>query len=240
MASNHKKTDRPRRERIIIGALYVLLLAGGVWHALGWFQTAMRLLAAPMIFALCMLLCYEYLKPQRGKLRVLPNAEARASRRNFVRWGLMVVVFGFLLEWLGVQSGVIFGDYSYGATLAPQLGNVPIVIGCAWLIMLLGSAALAQRIAPQVWRAGAYAQATAIAALMVLFDVFMEPAAMKLEYWQWHTATIPFRNFAAWGVFGGLLAFWGARRHVFPPRVSTIPLHAYIAQLGYFLIVNWA
>jgi putative membrane protein len=106
--------------------------------------------------------------------------------------------------------------------------------------MLLGSAALAQKLLPGIWRAGAFAQAAAIAVFMVVFDFFMEPAAMQLEYWQWRNDVIPLRNFAAWGVFGGLFAFWGARWHVFPPRVSTIPLHAYIAQLGYFVIVNWA
>ncbi len=229
-----------KRERLLITVLYVLLLAGGLWHALGIFQTAMRILATPMIAGICLLLCYEYLKTQPEKLRVNEavqsgQAERAAERRKFLQWSGAVLLCGFLLEVAGVKSGVIFGNYAYGDTLQPQLWNVPVAIGCAWLSMLLSSAALAQKVWPD---ARPLAQSVVIALFMVLFDAFMEPAAMKLGYWHWSSAKIPVRNFVAWLVFGLILSHWGARWRIFTRRVSTVPVHAYFAQIGYFIIVN--
>ncbi len=230
------------RNRIIIPLLYIILLAGGLWHALALFQTAMKILAAPMIAGLALLLYYEFLITQPNSLQVNKTKQhvtRNAQRTRFTGWSLAVLVGSYFVEWLGVRSGVIFGSYAYGDTLQPLFGEVPLVIGCAWLSMLLGSAALAQKILPQRCYARPLWQALAIAAFMVLFDVFMEPAAMKLGYWNWHAHEIPFRNFIAWFVFGLMLAYWGARWQIFPPRTATIPMHAYLAQLGYFTIVNF-
>ena len=74
----------------------------------------------------------------------------------------------------------------------------------------------------------------------MLFDAFIEPAVMKFGYWHWRAQVIPVRNSIAWFVFGLMLAYWGARWHRFVPHTATIPMHAYLAQLGYFIIVNWA
>ncbi len=234
------KNDR-RRERFIILALYVLLLAGGLWHVLNVFQTAMQVLAAPMIVGLCAVLCWEYLITQPDSLQVneeSSQAKRESRRTKFALWSLGVFGGGFLIELLGVKTGAIFGSYVYGQTLQPLLGNVPLVIGCAWLNMLLSSSALAQRILPQRLSAHALPLSFTVALLMVLFDAFMEPAAMKLGYWHWSAQKIPLRNFFAWLVFGVMLAYWGARWRIFPPRMTTIPLHAYFAQLGYFTMVN--
>lgn len=235
-------TEKKRtRERIVISLLYILLLAGGLWHVLGLFQTIMKILAAPMIAGLALLLYYKTLHTQPNSLQVNKTAQSvtqNAQRVKVAGWSLAVLVGSYFVELLGVRSGVIFGSYAYGDTLQPMLGNVPLVIGCAWLNMLLGSAALAQRILPQRFYTRPLWQAVAIAAFMVFFDVFMEPAAMQLGYWQWHADEIPFRNFFAWFVFGLMLAYWGARWQIFSPRIASIPMHAYFAQLGYFTIVN--
>lgn len=230
------------REHIIVVLLYVLLLAGGLWHVLGLFQTAMQFLAAPMIAALSFLLYCDFLNTQPSNLQVKKDTEHAAfniTRKKFSGWSLAVFVGSYLVELLGVQSGIIFGNYYYGDTLQPMLANVPVVIGCAWLNMLLSSAAIAQKMLPPRIFAHPLGQAFAIAVLMVLFDAFMEPAAMKLGYWHWRADEIPFRNFVAWFVFGLTLAYWGARWQIFPPRTAVLPIHAYLAQLGYFSIVNF-
>lgn len=235
------KKTRPR-EHLSITALYVLLLAGGFWHVLGLFQNAMQLLAAPMIAALSFLLYYDFLNTQPSNLQVkkdTQHAVFNLARKKFSAWCLAVFMGSYLVELLGVKSGIIFGSYYYGDTLQPMLANVPVVIGCAWLNMLLGSAAIAQKILPPRIFARPLWLAFAVAALMVLFDAFMEPAAVKLGYWHWRAGEIPFRNFVAWFVFGLTLAYWGARWQIFPPRTAVIPMHAYLAQLGYFSSINF-
>jgi len=235
------------QERIIIAALYVLLLAGGLWHVLGVFQTAMRILATPMIVGICLLVCYEYLKTQGSPMRVNEGEQSerkageRCSRnRQFILWSVAVIFCGFFIELIGVKSGVIFGSYVYGNTLQPQFWNVPLAIGFAWLSILLGATAVAQRILPAFRRMRPLFLSAIIALLMALFDAFMEPAAMKLGYWHWSDGEIPFRNFIAWFVFGLMLAFGAARWRAITPPASTISLHAYLAQLGYLIIVHLA
>ena len=230
-----------REERFIIATLYVLLLAGGLWHALDMLQTAMQILAAPMVASLTLLLLWKNLSTQPDSLQVKEEAQSAppdSRRARFILWSLGVFTGSFLIEWLGVKTGAIFGDYSYGEILQPTLAEVPVVIGCAWLNMLLCSAALAQRVLPRRGLEHALSFSLATAMLMVLFDAFMESAAMKLGYWQWHAEKIPLRNFAAWLVFGWMMAYWGARWRIFPRRIATIPMHAYFAQLGYFTIIT--
>jgi len=212
------------QNKIKIISLYILLLAGGLWHILGVLQTAMRRLAAPMIIALCLLLCFEYL---RGNFN-----------RKFIFWSIWVCVTCFFIELLGVKTGAIFGAYSYGETLQPAIWNIPIAIGFAWLAMLISSAAIAQYLLPPRFWAKPLAIAAMIAAFMVIFDLFMEPAATKLGYWTWNSERIPLRNFLAWFAFGFILSYIGLRLGLFNKKSSPLAIHAYVAQLCYFVLVS--
>jgi len=212
------------RQQIKIIVLYILLLAGGLWHILGVLQTTMRLLAAPLLIALCLLLCLEYLREHRN--------------RKFIFWGIFVCVTCFLIELIGVKTGVIFGSYSYGETLQPLLWGIPVAIGFAWLAMLISSAAISQYLLPARFFTKPFVSAVAIALLMVIFDLFMEPAATKLGYWTWESKNIPLRNYLAWFAFGFILSYIGLRLGLFIKKPSSLALHAYIAQLCYFVLVS--
>jgi len=231
-----------RDQQIILVLLYTLLLAGSLWHALDVLQDEMRLLASPMIMAICLLLCFDCVRT------VVDDGASRASgsrevlrlkhfKQKFLLWGLFVIVASFLLEFIGVQTGAIFGEYFYLDTLQPVLGSVPLVIGFAWLGMIISSIALAQRITYSRTKSH-FLVALLAAVFMVIFDFFMEPAAMKLGYWRWTENTIPLRNYLAWFVFGGIFSYIGVRLGLFKRKISIVAVHAYVAQLLYFLIVN--
>jgi len=212
------------KQKVKIVALYILLLAGGLWHILGVLQTTMRLLAAPLLIALCLLLCFEYLREHRS--------------RKFIFWGIFVCVTCFLIELIGVKTGVIFGSYSYGETLQPTIWNIPIAIGFAWLAMLISSAVISQYLLPARFITKPFVIAIMIALLMVVFDLFMEPAATKLGYWTWQSKNIPLQNYLAWFAFGFILSYIGLRLGLFIKKSSALALHAYIAQLCYFVLVS--
>ncbi|MDZ7361484.1 MAG: carotenoid biosynthesis protein [candidate division KSB1 bacterium] len=214
------------QHKVKIIFLYVLLLAGGLWHILGVLQNAMRLLAAPMIVGLCLLLCYEHLCNQFD--------------RKFILWGVFVCLASFFIELAGVKTGVIFGSYFYGEILQPVVWNVPIAIGFAWLVMIVSSAAVSQYLLPARFVQRPARIALVIALLMVIFDLFMEPAATKLGYWTWDTESIPLRNYLAWFVFGFILSYIGLRLGLFMKKSSVLAVHAYIAQLCYFVLVSLA
>lgn len=234
----------PKQETIAVVLIYIFMLAGGLWHALDILQAEMRLLASPMIIGLGLLLFGDYLRnlhfEKTNSKAPGEGLNAKQAARRFVVWSILVVLFGFLIELAGVKTGVVFGRYRYGGTLQPALAEVPLAIGFAWLAMLLCSGALTARVLSHVKTPNLVLQAGVIAGFMLLFDFFMEPAAMKLNYWQWQDGTVPPRNYLAWFVTGYALAFSGLRTQFWRAQTSIISVHAYIAQLGYFSIVNLA
>jgi putative membrane protein len=219
----------------MIALLYVVLLAGGFWHVFGVLQREMRLLAAPMIVMLCLLLCFEYLR----HLRVDAASSIHAGQR-FVLWSVFVLIGGFCIELAGVKTGAIFGSYSYGETLQPALWEIPLAIGFAWLGMIISASVISQRLLPARFARRPLLIAACIALLMVIFDMFMEPAATKLGYWTWRDGIVPWRNYLAWFVFGFILSYIGLRLGLLMEKSLPLAAHAYVAQLGYFMLVKLA
>ncbi len=126
---------------------------------------------------------------------VLDDERARALRWWCVgAWTLTVA-----LEMIGVATGRVFGPYHYGATLGGQVAGVPLLIGLNWVTLLLGALALTERgwLGPRV--SGRWLRPVLAAALLTGFDWVLEPVAVQLDYWQWHTwPHIPGQNYVAW------------------------------------------
>jgi bisanhydrobacterioruberin hydratase len=217
-------------ERIKIFTLYFFLIAGGLWHVLNVFQTIMAWLAGPLLIGLAIWFSVEY-----GRT-VDDNQDVATSRAKFVFWAIVVILFSFLAETVGVKTGLVFGSYTYGSTLWPQLFGVPLAIGFAWLLMLLCSIALMQRL-PKIAQASPFIQIITIAILMTFFDRMMEPAAIKLGYWSWQGGSVPLQNYAAWFVISWLLARLGHYLGLLRKQMPTIVLHGYFAQMIYFLLI---
>lgn len=230
------------KQKLIIVSIYILLLAGGLWHALGVLQDEMRLLAAPMIVIICLLLCFDCIRAFDNEADAETSGGRGAAgikrlKQKFFLWGGFVLVASFLLELIGVQTGAIFGAYGYLDVLQPVIWSVPAAIGFAWLGMIISSVVLAQRLIRNQTKSQLLVGLLA-AVFMVIFDLFMEPAAVKLSYWQWRENAIPVRNYFVWLVFGGIFSYIGLRFGLFERKMSTVAVHAYVAQLLYFLIVN--
>lgn len=215
-------------------SLYLLLCAGGLWHVLGWFQPLMRALAAPMLFSLAVLL---FLACARRK--------GVADSSRWALFSIGVIVSAFFLEWFGVHSGKVFGPYAYGQVLQPQLLGVPVVIGCAWLTMILSSAGVMEWLVRRFGRTGpalfrsAGGQVILIALLMVFFDWVMEPAAVKLDYWRWLEEEIPLQNYSAWIIFSLLYAAAALRLGLLKGGCPALARHVWLAQIIYFLLIRF-
>ena len=214
-------------KKLKIGALYLLLGAGGLWHVLGVFQEVMRVLASPIMIGLGVWLFWEC-------WRVYPRHE----RPKFAIVSIGIVVVSFGIEWLGVRTGHIFGAYLYGQTLQPSIGGVPISIGSAWFVMLVASTAVVQKIAPKSFSESHFKTAFLVVLLMVCFDLLMEPAAVKLEYWTWINGDIPLQNYLAWFGLSFIFAIIGLQIGVFRQQLPRIAIHFYFAQLLYFGLVG--
>ena len=65
--------------------------------------------------------------------------------RPAVFFCLIAYFVGFIIEALGVYTGMIFGQYHYGATLGPKLLDVPLVIGANWLTLIYSAGIIANQ-----------------------------------------------------------------------------------------------
>jgi uncharacterized membrane protein len=217
--------------KLKIFGLYFFLLAGGLWHILDVLQTTMNLLAGPVLIGLAIWLCYEFLSFQENQ-----SGSKSFHKSHFLLWALLVVAVSFSIETIGVKTGKIFGVYGYGDILWPQIAGVPIAIGFAWLLMMLSSTAFMQRL-PAIKQWQIFPRAVVIAVLMTYFDFMMEPAAIKLGYWTWASESVPLQNYLAWFILSFVLAFAGNRVGLFDRKQPALAVHAYFAQLIYFIMI---
>jgi len=219
------------RNKVKIAILYFFLIAGGLWHLFGLFQDLMNQLASPLLIGLGVWLMIENVKLSNSK-EFYPNS------RRVVGWSLSVIILTMVMERIGGNTGKIFGSYSYGSNLTPYIWGVPLAIGFAWLIMLLSSIPLAALILTNTKSESIFFTPVLAALLMTVFDFFMEPAAVKLDYWTWADGEIPCRNYLAWFFISFFLILGGKLLKIIPEKLTSLGIHAYFAQLIYFLLVS--
>ncbi|MBL6866293.1 MAG: carotenoid biosynthesis protein, partial [Flavobacteriales bacterium] len=100
---------------------------------------------------------------------------------NDRHWAWFVAIGGGLaVEIVGVQTGMLFGTYSYGDILGPKLAGVPIILGALWWMSLLGFGHWSNRIMAQ-WlllkneAIHRIVRALITASLMTALDGLIEP-----------------------------------------------------------------
>jgi uncharacterized membrane protein len=111
----------------------------------------------------------------------------------FLMWSVFVFAGGYLIELYGVQTGHFFGIYHYKASLGPKVFGVPPVIGLNWLI-------LSYSIGHLVYNTQLHPLLRIVTAslIMVLLDLFIEPVAMDLHFWDWEGGVVPLKNYLGW------------------------------------------
>lgn len=116
---------------------------------------------------------------------------------GYNRWFILFAVsafgIGMITEIIGVNTGLIFGDYSYGPVLGPKIMGVPLLIGVNWFLMVYLTGGVFYRKIKNDLLA-----ALAGAALMVVMDLNLEPVAIVLDFWQWEMQFIPLSNYVSW------------------------------------------
>lgn len=143
---------------------------------------------------------------------------------------VFILLTGFGIELLGVNTGKVFGEYKYGNGLGIKLGGTPLLIGLNWLLMVYLSANLTAKLK---WNAvGAVVAASLI---MVGYDIILEQVAPALDMWYWAENTIPFQNYMSWFVvalvFQTLVKLFGVNTD------NPIAWVIFICQLLFFVVI---
>lgn len=152
------------------------------------------------------------------------------SGRLFL-YSIMVFIVGFSVEAIGVATGLIFGEYLYGGVLGVKVFNTPLMIGVNWLLLTYTTWDLVGRSkAPVLFR-------TILAAiLMVVFDIFLEPVAMKMGMWSWSGEQVPLKNYIAWFIISWIFFSLAALLKIKVRNPISVPL--WIVLLTFFILLN--
>lgn len=102
---------------------------------------------------------------------------------------------GFGAEVYGVQTGRLFGAYTYGEVLGFKVFETPLLIGVNWVLVTYSAAATVGAVFPKISR---WAGSVLAAGSMVLLDVLIEPDAIQYRFWIWETGDAPMQNYLGW------------------------------------------
>ncbi|GGL94165.1 carotenoid biosynthesis protein [Nakamurella endophytica] len=163
---------------VVVGLQIAWPLAHGSWS---------RVLTVAIVVGFA-LLCLLHVAVTRG-------------RRRAVLVLAVTAVPGFLVEVLGVHTGLPFGGYAYSDTLGPRWLGVPLVVGLAWTMLCWPAACAARALTRSpVGRVLLGAWATTAG------DLFLDPQLVSLGGWSWHdpsphlpgVPTVPLSNYLGW------------------------------------------
>ncbi len=115
--------------------------------------------------------------------------------RDFILFTIITYLLGFSIEYLGVNTGLIFGVYTYGDVLGPKVGDTPLMIGVNWLMLSYAAGITVNHV---LGDKNFILKSIVGASILVTLDFLIEPVAIKYNFWSWEDVTIPLKNYIAW------------------------------------------
>lgn len=200
-----------RKIKISLFGLWLVTISGilGIW--LGdsdWF-----LGKTPFNLLLCLVL-------------TLWNFPLKNGWKSILLWSL-IYVLGMGVEWIGVHTGLLFGQYHYGTNLGPKIAGVPVLIGVNWMLLTFITGSICRRFMTQKWLA-----ILCSALLMVTLDFFIEVNAPRFDFWYWDIGYAPIRNFIDWFIISLLMqTILQGELH---REKHPFPIHHFASQILFF------
>ena len=144
----------------------------------------------------------------------------------------LIFFIGMVSEILGVNYGLIFGDYVYLDNLGVKILGVPVLIGVNWIILTFITGSLSSFIFKNK-----YVSILMGAILMIGLDLLIEPVATLLGFWIFDLQKVPLQNYIGWFVIGiitqALFQFKIAEKEL------TFSTHLLIINAIFFAFLNY-
>jgi putative membrane protein len=178
---------------------------------------------------------------------VLTHAASTRGWRTAVAAAAVFGAGGWLVEAVGVNTGVPFGAYRYGTALGPAVAGVPLLVGLAWCMTAWPAYLAARRLSVR------WAVPLAAAAL-ASWDLFLDPQMVAAGYWSWRHPTpalpglpgVPLTNYAGWLLTATILmaaferAAGRSARTSRPVGADAVPLALYLWTYGSSVLAHAA
>jgi putative membrane protein len=126
----------------------------------------------------------------------------RKRNREFYIKTFIIIMGGFLIEIIGVNTGFPFGEYTYGPVFGPQIFGTPLLIGINWFIMSYCGAMLFKD-----FTSSRILNAIFAGISIMLVDLILEPVAINYNFWTWSSSSIPIQNYLTWAVCISVFSF---------------------------------
>jgi putative membrane protein len=124
------------------------------------------------------------------------------NRKNVLLF-VIIAVLGYLAEVIGVATGQVFGEYSYGENLGFKVFGVPVIIGVNWAVLSFVCTGLTGYFSIK----SNYIKAGLASAFMLLFDFFIEQSAPIFDFWTFKAPNVPLQNYITWFVLAYIFNF---------------------------------
>lgn len=154
------------------------------------------------------------------------------DNRNYMVY-LAIALAGYLAEVIGVNTHYLFGSYSYGNSLGIQLFNVPPLIGLNWLVIVISGASIARKL---FQKQPLWIIALISALICTLLDVIIEPVAIKFNFWQWESGSVPIYNYICWIILSFFFSLFYLRNKM---HVNKIGPYVYGFWVLFFTFLNF-
>ena len=128
---------------------------------------------------------------------ILIFINSKINQKGFITSIVIIAIFGFIIEYLGANYGILFGAYSYGENLGLKVGNVPLIMAINWILLII----ITGNFSEKVFKNSLASRVIFGSLLMVILDFFIEVSAPKLDYWEFDKHPVPLTNYIWWFVF---------------------------------------
>lgn len=144
---------------------------------------------------------------------------------------LLIGIGGYVIEWIGIHTSVLFGHYQYGNVLGTKLDEIPLTIALNWVLLTFSSTAIVNK-----WQIPILLKALIAGALMTVLDWIIEPVAIRSGFWSWQNGVVPLYNYICWMVFSSLFCYWILKRKTVETSKVTVGL--FVILVIFFAILN--
>ena len=128
-------------------------------------------------------------------MSIIVFTNIKLTNKNQIFSLLLIFLVGMLSEFIGVNYGLIFGEYTYGNNLGFKLFGVPLLIGLNWVILTVICANIASIL---IKNNSILLMIILGTTIMLIMDFVMEPIAPKLDLWKFKNLVVPTSNYIGW------------------------------------------
>jgi putative membrane protein len=112
-----------------------------------------------------------------------------------------LVAYSYAIEYLGVHTGVPYGDFYYGVDLGPTVEGVPLGLPVFFIPLVMNAYLLVSLLLGERARARPLRLASVVAAVLAM-DLVLDPGAVALGFWVYPDGGlyygVPLSNYAGW------------------------------------------